>query len=284
MTTTYEPSHQKRPILLFTDLDGTLLDHDSYSFDAARPALQRLAQLEAEVIPSTSKTYAEMSGIVEQLGLDTPFIIENGGAICYPQDYFRYCGETELYQGYEVLFTGPTYSNILKTIHQLRDEYGFKFRGFKDMDAEEVAADTGLPLENAVKARQRLCSEPLLWQDSNERLAEFIADLSQYGLRLVLGGRYWHAMGNVSKALAMQEMLACFTSAGLQQPLVIAAGDSPNDAEMLQAADIAIVVRRSDGRWLEVEGRQQTIRTELAGPAGWNQAVLQILDQQAQDE
>lgn len=31
------------PLLVFTDLDGTLLDHESYDWSPARPALNRLS-------------------------------------------------------------------------------------------------------------------------------------------------------------------------------------------------------------------------------------------------
>lgn len=37
--------------LVFTDLDGTLLDHDTYSWEAARPALDRLKR---QQVPWTS--------------------------------------------------------------------------------------------------------------------------------------------------------------------------------------------------------------------------------------
>ena len=40
-------------LVLFSDLDGTLLDHESYSFDAARPALDRLRR---EDVPPGSET------------------------------------------------------------------------------------------------------------------------------------------------------------------------------------------------------------------------------------
>ena len=46
----------KHPLLVFTDLDGTLLDHHSYSHAAALPGLERLRGLEVPVIPVTSKT------------------------------------------------------------------------------------------------------------------------------------------------------------------------------------------------------------------------------------
>ena len=38
------------PLLVFTDLDGTLLDHDDYGFEPALPALHRLAAAQVPLV------------------------------------------------------------------------------------------------------------------------------------------------------------------------------------------------------------------------------------------
>ena len=68
-------------LLVFTDLDGTLLDHHSYSFSAALPALQRLRRARIPVIPVTSKTLAELAPLMRELDNAHPCIAENGGLI-----------------------------------------------------------------------------------------------------------------------------------------------------------------------------------------------------------
>ena len=84
-------------------------------------------------------------------------------------------------------------------------------------------------------------------------------------------------MGNTSKAEAMLAMRNLFTGHDARAPLVIALGDSENDRDMLQHADIAVVVMRHDGSHLACTGIRQTIRTGRPGPAGWNMAVDQLL-------
>ena len=74
--------------LVFTDLDGSLLDHHSYSFDAARSTLERLDELGIPVIPVTSKTRAEIKQIRDALGNKHPFVAENGAAVFIPRSYF----------------------------------------------------------------------------------------------------------------------------------------------------------------------------------------------------
>jgi mannosyl-3-phosphoglycerate phosphatase len=76
-------------VIIFTDLDGTLLDYDTYSFEKALPALQLLRERDIPLIISSSKTAKEVVFYREQLENDHPFISENGGGIFIPKDYFK---------------------------------------------------------------------------------------------------------------------------------------------------------------------------------------------------
>jgi len=53
--------------VIFTDLDGSLLDHYSYSFAPAANYLERLESQQTPVIAITSKTRAEVLAIREQM-------------------------------------------------------------------------------------------------------------------------------------------------------------------------------------------------------------------------
>ena len=55
------------------DLDGTLLDHHSYSWAAAEPALARVRALQIPLVLVTSKTAAELEVLRRQLDLPHPF-------------------------------------------------------------------------------------------------------------------------------------------------------------------------------------------------------------------
>ncbi|RLB68721.1 MAG: mannosyl-3-phosphoglycerate phosphatase, partial [Deltaproteobacteria bacterium] len=68
-------------LVIFTDLDGTLLDRDSYSWQPARNALERCRQCRVPVVAATSKTLAETEVVSREIGLDPRFIFENGGGI-----------------------------------------------------------------------------------------------------------------------------------------------------------------------------------------------------------
>ena len=159
-------------VQVFTDLDGTLLDHHSYRFDAALPALAELRARDIPVIIASSKTAAEIRPLQRQLTLDAPFICENGAAVHLPDGQGNWATED----------FAPRHERVLAVLHDLRAQ-GFHFAGFSDWGVEGIAARTGLSHEQAALAAQREYSEPLLWQDTQERKADFQAALEEAGCR-----------------------------------------------------------------------------------------------------
>ncbi len=267
------------PLLVFTDLDGTLLDHHDYSFAPAQPALTRLGELRVPLIPTTSKTLAELAILMRALNSPHPCIAENGSLIAYPQDHFAVPDGLPIEQGFCIERLAPSYRDLLVLLHKLRDELEVRFRGFYDMSDAEVAADTGLALDDARRARARLAGEPLIWDDSDAALDAFKAALASHGLGLVRGGRYWHVMAGQSKAKAMLKLAQRYAQVTGEQYTRIALGDSDNDSDMLSAAEIAVIVRRADGSWLSCDGAIRTLRSLGVGPVGWNECMLQLIDE-----
>jgi mannosyl-3-phosphoglycerate phosphatase len=255
--------------IVFTDLDGTLLDHDSYDWSPARPALDRLRRAAIPLVPASSKTLAELERLRLDIGLDGPAIGENGCALWLPGDWLDGPARVERF--------GPDYAEIRAVLAQLRDA-DFDFFGFADMNAEEVAAVTGLTPADARLAMRREASEPLQWRGDDRALSNFRNALAKRGLRLLLGGRFLHVMGACDKASAMRRLCDRYAVRHGCPVRCIALGDSPNDAEMLAAADVPIVIRRPDGSALSLPTRKDAIISEVPGPEGWNQALSGVLD------
>jgi len=76
-------------LVIFTDLDGTLLDRKTYSWEEAVQALDSCRRSSVPVILASSKTGAEMEVIRRRLSLSDPYISENGGAVFFPVESFR---------------------------------------------------------------------------------------------------------------------------------------------------------------------------------------------------
>lgn len=260
-------------LIIFTDLDGTLLDHNSYSFDPAQKALNKIAELGIPLIINSSKTRAEIIAIQKKLKLCQPFISENGAAAYFPHGKAE---DADLCVWQREDFA-VTRSKVLAVLKRLRQQYDFNFQGFSDGSAETIAKLTGLSLEEATMAGDRDFSEPLQWQDSDAALETFLKQLETENLSAQQGGRFLTVMGNTAnKGLAMQWLGQQYKD---DRPmLTIALGDSPNDEPMLNAADIAVIIKSARSESIKIVGLQQTIRTELSGPAGWQWAMDQLLE------
>ena len=251
-------------LLIFTDLDGTLLDHHSYSFAPALPALTEIRRRGYPLILVSSKTRTELLNLREELQLEFPFICENGAAVHWQENNRWQC------QAFS-----PPRASIDAVLQELRRTCDYRFTAFMDCTAEQIATLTDLPLEKARLAGDREYTEPLLWQDSPERLHRFLQQLDGHGLQGVQGGRFLSIMGKFSKASAMTWLVQRYQS---QAPtMTIALGDSPNDEAMLQAADIAVVIQSDRSAQLEVNQPRWVIRTSQPGPAGWQEAMERIL-------
>lgn len=267
-----------RNLLVLTDLDGTLLDHQTYAFEPALPALQQLTECQIPVIFVTSKTSAEANELRQHLKNPHPFIVENGSALVIPKGYFPGDATLEIKDGFEIIRLCPTYETIRNQLQQWRKQHHFDVVGFGDWSAVEVARQTGLSAAEAGRAKQRLGSEPFLWNDSDAALATFSRLISDAGLRLVQGGRFYHLLGQADKAKAVQVLLGFYRQHFEFSPQTIALGDSPNDQDMLALADQAVVIRNHSGEHMDYHGSNPVYFSQAQGPAGWCEAIQLLLD------
>jgi mannosyl-3-phosphoglycerate phosphatase len=143
------------------------------------------------------------------------------------------------------------------------------------MDDAGVAQATGLPLPEAALARARQFSEPGTWAGDDATRETFLAALADQGITARMGGRFLTLSHGATKADRMAEIIDT-----LQPARTVALGDAPNDVEMLQAADIGVIVANPEATPLPELPNEQAgriIRTHLPGPQGWNRAMLDIL-------
>jgi mannosyl-3-phosphoglycerate phosphatase len=263
-------------IIVFSDLDGSLLDHETYDYAPAQEALDRLRSLDIPLVLATSKTLEEVLDLMEDLDLVAPFIIENGGALVIPEDYFVHGGGAQ--ESYDEIPLSVGVDKLKSWLTAVQEQQGYSFRTMLDMSVLEVMDYTGLESGEAERAMMRRYTIPMVWQDSDERLDDFGRRVREHGWSLLRGGRFIHLQGQTDKARAMQECVRCFKSQGQDRSITIALGDSENDRGMLEAADYAIVIRRSSGGCLQLTRDEEVYIPRQPGPTGWNEGLLHVLD------
>lgn len=260
----------KPRVIIFSDLDGTLLDHKTYQWSAAKPALERLAKSDIPVILNSSKTISEIRAVREAMQNNAPFIVENGAAVVIPANCFGSGPE-------QVQRFGASHQEVLAKLASLRKQ-GYEFKGFSDMSSAELSEASGLSEAEAELAKDRTATEPLLWQGSEESLEDFKNKLKADNFRLVQGGRFLHVMGTFDKADGVRFLLRKYREQAPADKLVaIALGDSPNDQHMLEQADIAVIVKGVQSDSVVLPSQSRAIRSIKEGPAGWNECVLNLL-------
>jgi mannosyl-3-phosphoglycerate phosphatase len=274
MVTTLHGTPDIRYLLIFTDLDGSLLDAEDYSFAGARPALDLIARERWPLIFVTSKTRSEVEALQKAMGLDAPYVVENGAAAYFPARQGSIPGSTTVGR-YRALVFGRPYEEIRAFLLGIAAEFGLC--GFGDMTVAEIAERTALPLEDAERAKQREYTEPFVIRDS-DRLPELERTARQHGLAITTGGRLHHLMAaSQSKGRAVRKVREILARQASGPVETVGLGDSPNDLDMLEAVDHPIVIPRTDGWVLEVP-RSDVRRAPGPGSRGWSAAVLDLVE------
>jgi mannosyl-3-phosphoglycerate phosphatase len=272
--------------VVFTDLDGTLLDASSYSFEAAVPALRLLRSKEIPLVVCSSKTKKEIEHYRKLLDNSHPFITENGGGIFIPAGYFRHdlknYGMPWTREGmYEMISLGTRYGILRKALNDLRSE-GFDIRGFGDMTAEEVSGVTGLAPEQAEMAKERYFDEPFFITGSEDRLKVLEEEIWKRGLAMTQG-KFFHVLGNSDKGKAVAIVTDLYRKE-FGEVATVGLGDSPNDFPMLEHVDYPVLVKKPDGSWDPGVRLEKLIKAEGIGPVGWNSALLDLLEKMRSDD
>jgi len=255
-----------KKIVIFTDLDGTLLEHTSYSFDEATEMLAFLKKENIPLIITTSKTKDEVIPIQKALGITTPFIVENGAGIFIPSSKKE--GGEMLSLGFEYGYIRECFTRYAQTI---------QMRGFGDMSVEEVAKHTSLGMLDASNAKKRAFTEPFLLTNPAD-LSTLTKMAQSDGLAIIQGGRFYHLINqNQDKANAMRVVMERYKQTSNAPLYTIGLGDSANDLQMLENVDTAFLIPHPDGTYLscDVEG---IIKAPFAGPKGWNYVLKEYFD------
>jgi len=237
------------PLLIYSDLDGTLLDIHTYDWQPAAGWLETLQDHQIPIVLCSSKTAAEMQAIQRDLGLDgLPFIAENGAVI---QLDVRWNDHPDAPR----LISGVPHADIVQVINQLRTDAGYKFTTFDEVHEASVT---------------------LIWRDSDEEMAAFETALEALGLKFVQGARFWHILdARGGKDQAISWLNEQYLQRDGMLPTTLGLGDGPNDAPLLDSVDLAVVIKgiNRQGIQLKNDDPQRVYHTQQPGPAGWREGL-----------
>lgn len=249
-------------LMVFSDLDGTLIDHNTYDYAPAIPAIAAINRLSAGLVLASSKTAPEISSLRHDIGTEAwPAIVENGAGVLPP--FVTECPDADQY--------GAVRAALAAVPAELRA----LFCGFGDVSVAQVVQMTGLSPDAAVLAQQRSFSEPGTWSGTSDQKDAFLGALAAEGVIAQQGGRFLTLSLGHNKVDQMRAIIDRY-----KPRYTVALGDAPNDIAMLEYADIGIVIAnpaRPPLPMLKTEDAGGIMRTTMAGPAGWNAAMFDAI-------
>lgn len=244
-------------MVLFSDIDGTLIDLNTYSFENSTASLKEIQAKNIPMVFVTSKTQAEVGAFEKDLEKEGmifhhPYIVENGSGIFIPKNYFSFpinemdlkdtfIQETE--DGSFLTFGGKNYKELQKVLKEkIAPEAQTQILGFGDMTDEELSTDSGLTLEQAHLAKQRNFDEPFKIMAEDPDVVEKIADLIRKEGLEYHGGKRYHHISNLQDKKRATEILTAFYQKELGQIYTLGLGDSPADEKFIAACDTGKIV------------------------------------------
>jgi mannosyl-3-phosphoglycerate phosphatase len=268
-------------LIVVTDLDGTLLDQRTYSYEISLPAVRRLQASRIPIVLCSTKTSSEMLQLWRELEINAPFICESGGAIYMPKDYLREPMDYMNTAGsFAVLPLGTAILRLRAALAEAARQCEVTLRSFGLMNIDEIVALTGLEPDQAFRAWQRQYDEPFLVESGDAE--KLLSLLRRQGLTVTRGDRFYHLTGGHSKRDAVVRLLDQHRR-WYGDTYAIGLGNSANDGPMLSAVDRPVLVKNPDGSWdAEVVAQLPDIeRTAGVGPRGWREAIDSLLDEAA---
>jgi mannosyl-3-phosphoglycerate synthase len=268
-----------RKKVLFTDIDGTLTDIVTGEYSCSKDTIKTLKQLDVPIILCSAKTMAEQELIRQELEILEPFVVENGGAIVLPQEYFDQSvipeENCERVGNYLVLQLGQPISVIREKLKALRKDSNLKFLTVGDLSVEKLSKVTRLTQYKAMLMANRMFAETILSINKGD-LPDFSRRACSLGLRVIYGGQFVDVTGGIDKGKAVRFLIDCFRKKYGDYITFFGIGDSPNDDPMLKEVDVPMLVQRPDKTWSSLNTKN-IINLPGVGPDGLKHVLEVIL-------
>jgi mannosyl-3-phosphoglycerate phosphatase len=265
--------------VVFTDIDGTLTDIKTGELGEVKDLIRSLKNRNIPVILCSAKTRAEQIKIRRELGLTEPFIVENGGAIVIPKDYFGSLSDMPNHKEvkeYDIIELGKPAREIRLKLLNIRNQFKFKFIGVADLSIESLCHLTDMPPASARRMAQREYGETILQIDRRQQ-RRFAKVAEQSGLKTIYGGRFFDVTIGNDKGKAVGIMINLYKKKYYKDNVkFFGVGDSQNDSTMLRLMDVPMLVQGPEGTWSNLNVKN-IIKIPAIGPNGWKFAYNKVM-------
>ena len=259
---------KKFTIIIFTDLDGTLLHRDTFQFDTIKNYIKSLINKGVIIIPNSSKTEIEIEKFNEELGVNLPFISENGASIHglnlitsnFPNKLIVSREKEELLKIFEN-----------KVPEKLKQKC-FQISKMSKKDQENILGQKDEKLKNALNRKYTL---PFLFKGDKNEKNRLLKLLSANSLTLQEGGRVSNLCDNVNKVKSMNKVVKILKKIK-EKIITIAVGDNYNDLDMLKNCDIPCLVFNDQFK-LDQINIDNLIFSNKPSPEGWADVIKKAL-------
>jgi mannosyl-3-phosphoglycerate phosphatase len=267
-------------MVLFTDLDGSLLDGETYRWEPADELVKEIIQRGIPIVFCSSKTLTEQQYYQRELGVEDPMIVENGAALVLPRSRFPTPprGATAWKGGWIVEF-GVRIEKIREELDQIQRDLGFPLPGLSTLPEEEVRHWTGLEGIAVRRAQERMYSETIVTPLSATEVDQLVERLAGTGLAVVRGTRF-HTITSEScdKGKAVEFVTALYRECW-GSIWTVGIGDGRNDLPMLTTVDHGILLQARPEDWMPAD----VVALHPfpgQGPVAWCRAIHPLLSGQ----
>ena len=255
-------------ILIFTDLDGSLLHRDTFKFDKIKDYIIEIISEGIFIIPNSSKTDKEILEFNNELGINIPYISENGASI-NGLDLLN----KDLPQQLILSREKEALLNIFKKT--VSSDLQNKCKWLSEMDEKKQSVILGKEYQKLQSALDRKYTAPFVFNGSKNEKKELTKIIKKKGLFLQEGGRLIHLTDKVNKAKALQVFVRFFKKNN-KNVKTIAVGDNYNDLDMLKTSDFPCLVF-NDKFTLDEIPIDNLITTNKPSPEGWADVIKMAL-------
>ena len=262
-------------ILIFSDLDGTFLNHNDYSYSDLKKFISKIKK-KSEIIFSSSKTFSEIRKICKKININFPFIVENGACIYFPKNYFNFKPLHQKIIEYQNFIGLPIGSNNLRKLKDQIDKNfkkDFKFSFFSELNDKKIAKITNLKIKDVADSKKRQFSDPIYWKDTNKNLKLFKKQVKEKKIIISEGGRFIHLDVDYDKGKAVQKFLEIYKNQKSKSLLTISLGDSENDISMLELTNYSCCIKSSPKKKLCLKKSFNIYYSVKEAPLGWKESL-----------